>query len=293
MYASIPADRTTSLIVPGPISQPVTWTQAFPTRPMNCRDVLVQPRIRCQIVIPARLASTRLSEKLLLRETGKTVLHHTFEAASRATRPVGITVAVDCAKLLAEVRSFGGQAVMTDPDLPSGTDRVAVVAGLMPEVDAFINVQGDEPEIPGEAIDLVAELLEAHPDADVATLAAPIRERERLDDPAVVKVVRDLRGRALYFSRSPIPHARFWDDELLQRSPPVFLQHLGIYGYRRSFLMGLKHLPLSPLEQLEKLEQLRFLQAGCTIIVGTIDHATRGIDTSNDYRAFVRRRCGC
>lgn len=252
----------------------------------------IQTRFRCQIVIPARLASTRLPEKLLLRETGKTVLRHTFESASRALRPVGITVAVDCSRLHDEVISFGGRAVMTDTELPSGTDRVAVVAEQMPDIDGFINVQGDEPEIPGAAIDLVAELLEAHPEADVATLAAPIRDRQRLDDPAVVKVVRDSMGWALYFSRSPIPHARGWDDELLQAHPPTFLQHLGIYGYRREFLMRLARLPVSPLEQIERLEQLRFLQAGCKIVVGTIEHATRGIDTSNDYRAFVRRCCG-
>ncbi len=120
------------------------------------------PRLRSQIVIPARLASTRLPEKLLLRETGKTVLQHTYEAALVAERPASIIVAVDSQRLQAEVQAFGGQSILTDPELPSGTDRVAVVARQFPDMDAFINVQGDEPEISGSAIDLVAELLEQH-----------------------------------------------------------------------------------------------------------------------------------
>ena len=249
--------------------------------------------LKTQIVIPARLASTRLPEKLLLRETGKTVLQHTYEAARSATRPVNIIVAVDSQRLQAEVHGFGGEAILTDPELPSGTDRVAVVARHHPDTDAFINVQGDEPEISGMAIDLVAELLEQHPDADVATLAAPIRQRERLEDPSCVKVVCDHRGHAMYFSRSTIPHARSWDDQHLNCNPPAFLQHMGIYGYRRDFLLQLAELPPSPLEQLERLEQLRFLQAGCKIVVGVVPEPTQGIDTWNDYRAFVRRRCAC
>lgn len=244
-----------------------------------------------QIVIPARLASTRLPEKLLLRETGKTVLQHTFEAAQQARLPEGITIAVDCQRLKELVESFGGTAVLTDPLLPSGTDRVAVVARQMPEVDVFVNVQGDEPEISVEAIDQVTELLESNPQADVATIAAPIRDRDRLDDPACVKVVRDTSGRAMYFSRSSIPHARSWDDALLAANPPAFLQHIGIYAYRREFLLQLAELPPSPLEDLERLEQLRFLAAGATILVGTIEHAVKGIDTPDDYRAFVHRHC--
>jgi 3-deoxy-manno-octulosonate cytidylyltransferase (CMP-KDO synthetase) len=252
----------------------------------------VFPRLHAtsRIVIPARLASTRLPEKLLLRETGKTLLQHTFEAASAARRPTGITVAVDCEKLQREVESFGGDAMLTDPNLQSGTDRVAEVAAKLPNVDIFVNVQGDEPEISAAAIDLLSDLLECHPEAAVATLAAPIRERDRLEDPACVKVVCDEKGRALYFSRSPIPHARSWDDSLLKSDPALFLQHIGIYAYRRDFLLRLHSLPASPLEQIEKLEQLRFLQAGCQVLVGIIEHAPKGIDTTSDYRAFVRRQ---
>ncbi|GAB5403195.1 MAG: 3-deoxy-manno-octulosonate cytidylyltransferase [Aureliella sp.] len=241
------------------------------------------------IVIPARLASTRLPEKLLLRETGKTVLQHTHEAASAAELPSGITVAVDNPVLQETVHGFGGRVVMTDPALPSGTDRVAVVAEQMPDVEVFINVQGDEPEISADAIDQVAQLLIDNPSADVATVAAPIRDRDRLDNPACVKVVRDTNGKAMYFSRCPIPHARSWNDELLAQDPPMFLQHIGIYAYRRSFLLQLAELPPSPLESIERLEQLRFLSAGASILVGQINHALKGIDTADDYRAFVHR----
>lgn len=244
---------------------------------------------RSQIVIPARLASTRLPKKLLLSETGKTVLQHTYESASTAKRPSGITVAVDSAVLQETVEQFGGHAVMTDPELPSGTDRVAAVARQMPEVDIFVNVQGDEPEISAEAIDQVVQLLSENPSADVATIAAPIRDRERLENPACVKVVRTAGGRAMYFSRCPIPHARSWNDELLAADPPLFLQHIGIYAYRRNFLLQLAELPPSPLESVEQLEQLRFLTAGASILVGEIEHALKGIDTSDDYRAFVHR----
>ena len=280
---SSPAQSTGTALLPNNLSSAISSTAG----------ALSSHRPVSQIVIPARLASTRLPEKLLLRETGKTVLQHTFESARAAVRPSSIVVAVDSARLEKEVQNFGGAAVLTDPELPSGTDRVAAVARQTPGCDVFINVQGDEPEISGKAIDLVAQLLEEHPEADVATLAAPIRNRERLDDPACVKVVCDHSGRALYFSRSTIPHARSWDDALLNCDPPAFLQHIGIYGYRRAFLMNLANLPASPLEQLEKLEQLRFLQAGRTIIVGIVSEPTQGIDTWNDYRAFVRRRCGC
>src|SRR3569623_390254 len=242
------------------------------------------------IVIPARLASTRLPRKLLLRETGKSVIQHTYEAAQRARRAKGLCVAVDHDEILCEVQGFGGYAEMTDPNAASGTDRVAEIARRHPEVDIFCNVQGDEPELRGETIDLAIRLLEENTDVPMSTLCTPIRSREALNDPACVKVVFDRRGRAMYFSRSPIPYAREWDDRLLTAEPPHFFQHLGIYAYRRDFLLSLATLPQSDTEKLEKLEQLRVLDAGHTIRVGVVPHATRGIDTPEDYRAFVERQ---
>jgi 3-deoxy-manno-octulosonate cytidylyltransferase (CMP-KDO synthetase) len=200
---------------------------------------------------------------------------------------------------------------MTDPQAASGTDRVAEVARARPEVDLFVNVQGDEPEIAGESIDFLIELLAGAPHAMIGTLATPIRYRKDLQDPACVKVVRSHSGMALYFSRSVIPYPRDGfpgcdglpesESGLLDPSVPfsptdsqsgsnTYLQHLGIYAYRRDFLVNLDMLAPSELERIEKLEQLRFLQAGHQIAVGVIPKAPRGIDTREDYEAFLARQ---
>lgn len=245
------------------------------------------------IIIPARLASTRLPRKLLLCETGKPLIQHTYESACRATRPLGVRVAADHEEIASVVRGFGGHVEMTDPNAPSGTDRVAEVARHLTDAEIIVNVQGDEPEIAGSAIDLAIELLEANPTAVMSTLATPIRSREQLNDPACVKVVFDANKVAMYFSRSPIPFARQWDDSLLQDEPPHFFQHVGLYAYRRDFLLKLATMKPSRLEQIERLEQLRVLEAGHQILVGVIDEPTIGIDTPEDYRAFVRRASSC
>jgi 3-deoxy-manno-octulosonate cytidylyltransferase (CMP-KDO synthetase) len=238
------------------------------------------------VVIPARLASTRLPEKLLLAETGKPVIQYTYEAACRAIRPTSVLVATDSPEIVGIVEGFGGVARLTDPNAMSGTDRVAEVAADYDDVDVFVNVQGDEPEINPALIDQVIELLLSDPEAEVATLACPIREPERIVDPSCVKVVLGHDSRALYFSRSPIPFVR--DPETSVDAP--YLHHLGVYAYRRSFLDKLATLPPSPLEAAEKLEQLRFLQAGAKIVVGITAESASGIDTAEDYRAFVERQ---
>jgi len=244
---------------------------------------------RSYAIIPARLASTRLPRKLLLRETGKTLIQHTYEAAQKARRPAGICVATDSEEIFQEVLQFGGRAEMTSPECPSGTDRVAEVARRLPDVDIVVNVQGDEPEIAGSSIALAIQLLEDNPDAVMSTLATPIRSRRQFEDPACVKVVFDGRGRAMYFSRSPIPHPREWDDTLLTAEPPHFFQHVGLYAYRRDFLLQLATMPQAAIERIEKLEQLRVLHAGHAILVGVVRETTFGIDTPEDYRAFVAK----
>jgi 3-deoxy-manno-octulosonate cytidylyltransferase (CMP-KDO synthetase) len=245
--------------------------------------------LRSTIVIPARLASTRLPRKLLLRDTGKPLIQHTYEAVSRSSRASGILVAADCEEIASVVRSFGGRVELTSPDCASGTDRVAEIAGKVADVDIFVNVQGDEPEISPDAIDLAVELLERDPAAVMSTLATPICTREKLHDPACVKVIFDQRQRAIYFSRAPIPFARTWDDSLLAAEPPLFYQHIGLYAYRRDFLLQLASLPRPSIERLESLEQLRVLHAGYSILVGTIREPTIGIDTPEDYWEFVTR----
>lgn len=242
------------------------------------------------VIIPARYASTRLPRKLLLNETGKPLIQYTYEAALKARLPELVLVACDHAEILTAVEHFGGTVLMTNPNAQSGTDRVAEVAANMEQVDIVVNVQGDEPEIAGESIDHVIRLLIDHPHAATATLATPIRNQQQLEDPACVKVVFDHHQRALYFSRSVIPHPRSGiTTELLQREPPLFYQHIGLYAYRRDFLLSLTQLPQSPPEKIENLEQLRVLHYGFEIIVGVVNEPTFGIDTPEDYQRFVKK----
>lgn len=248
--------------------------------------------MKSAIVIPARLESTRLPRKLLLAETGKPLILHTYEAARKAKLPQDVVVATDSESIGYAVAEAGGRFFLTDPNLASGTDRVAVVAEQMPEIEIIVNVQGDEPEVDPVAIDQLIELLQQNPEAKMATVGTPIRDAEIMTDPARVKVVVGQKQQALYFSRAPIPHDR--DGELTSDNPDderrsSFLLHLGMYAYRRDFLQTLSQLPQTPLEQLEKLEQLRVLEHGYSILVGVVDEPTRGIDTRADYEAFVSR----
>ncbi len=241
--------------------------------------------MKTAIVIPARYGSTRLLGKPLLRQTGKYLVQHVYERASLSRRAHLIMVATDDPRIVAAVEGFGGRAVLTRRDHPSGTDRVAeVAAGL--DVDLVINLQGDEPLIDPEGLDLLPALLERDPGAVVATLATPLQSPEQWHNPHCVKVVCDATGRALYFSRSPIPFVRDGEPDLAER-PARFLQHLGLYAYRKDFLLHLASRPPEPLEQLEKLEQLRVLSLGQVIRVGLVEHAFPGVDTYDDYQRFV------
>lgn len=235
-------------------------------------------------VVPARFASTRLPGKPLLRETGQTLIQHVVEAAMRATTLDRVIVATDDPRIVEAVEGFGGEVVMTRDDHPSGTDRVAEVAARLHDADLIVNLQGDEPSIAGSSIDLLVRRLRHDPDAPMATLATPITDPEVFQDPACVKVVLGRDGRALYFSRSPIPYHR---DQPGFPDGSMGLLHLGIYAYRRPFLLELAKLPPSPLEQAEKLEQLRVLESGQSINVGIVAERSVGIDTPDDYRRFV------
>jgi len=246
-------------------------------------------RCRTAIIIPARLSSTRLPRKMLLCETGKPLLQHTYEAAQRCRRVDQVIVATDCEEILAVVEGFGGEARMTRVDHTSGTDRIAEVAADLPDCEIIVNLQGDEPEMAPEVIDAVIELLAGHEQAAVATAACPIRDVALIHDPSCVKVVCDHQARALYFSRSPIPYPRNWNEAWLHADQPRYWQHLGIYAYRRPFLLGFSQLPESAAEQTESLEQLRVLQAGHVVLVSPTNHSSKGIDTPADYAAFVRR----
>jgi 3-deoxy-manno-octulosonate cytidylyltransferase (CMP-KDO synthetase) len=235
-------------------------------------------------IIPARLGSTRFPGKVLASDTGKPLIQHVCEAAARASRVSRVVVAADDERIVQAVESFGGVAVMTDTDHPNGTSRLAQAARLL-NLDAdqiLVNVQGDEPEIEPSVIDAAIEALHTRntPIATCAAQAAPDDAR----NPNVVKVVVGADGCALYFSRSPIPHARDGGDA-------TTLRHVGIYAYRRSFLEDYVSLTPTPLEITEKLEQLRVLEHGHRIAVAICadvnTHA--GIDTPEQYRAFVER----
>jgi 3-deoxy-manno-octulosonate cytidylyltransferase (CMP-KDO synthetase) len=240
-------------------------------------------------VIPARFASTRLPGKPLLSQTGRPLIQHVVEAARRAQSLQRIIVATDDARIASAVTGFGGEVMMTRADHPTGTDRVAEVAARLEGARIVVNLQGDEPEVSGAALDKVVALLQNDPEVPMATLATPIQAELVYRDPACVKVVCSHRGRALYFSRSPIPFHRDGLPESARAVHPIALLHLGLYAYRREFLLQLGSLPPSPHEAAEKLEQLRVLDAGYSIAVGIVDEPSIGIDTPEDYRRFVER----
>jgi 3-deoxy-manno-octulosonate cytidylyltransferase (CMP-KDO synthetase) len=242
--------------------------------------------MKTAIVIPARYGSRRLPGKPLLRQTGKYLIQHVYERACQATRASTVIVATDDPRIVAAVESFGGHVVLTRRDHPSGTDRVAEAARRL-DADVIVNLQGDEPLVDPAALDLLPQLLERDPEADMATLAVPATSLEQWHDPNCVKVVCDVAGRALYFSRSPIPHVRDGSPDF-GAEPPRFLVHLGLYAYRRPFLFSLAALPPEPLEELEKLEQLRVLALGRRIHVGVVKGAAAGVDTYDDYERFVQ-----
>lgn len=239
-------------------------------------------------IIPARYGSKRFPGKPLARQTGKYLIQHVYEQVLLARRCQRVLVATDDERIIQAVQSFGGQAVMTRPDHASGTDRVAEAAKTLPkEFDIILNVQGDEPEIEPAAVDRLAGLLEARRDRSMATLACPFGRAEDVMRPDRVKVVLDGQGCALFFSRSVIPYPRLEGGR--PSEPTRWLLHLGVYAYRRPFLERFAAWPPTPLEQTEALEQLRPLEHGERIAVAVVEQASIGVDTPEDYAAFVQR----
>ncbi|WP_218314841.1 3-deoxy-manno-octulosonate cytidylyltransferase [Halomonas sp. 18071143] len=236
-------------------------------------------------VVPARFGSSRLPGKPLLDIAGEPMVAHVWRRAceSQAQR---VIVATDDERIREAMQAYGAEVVMTRADHPSGTDRLAEVSEQLSLAGdtLVVNVQGDEPLIPPVLIDQVAQRLADDPEAAMATLAEPIGDVDTLFNPNVVKVVRSLQGRALYFSRAPIP----WDREQFKTPPDwlttdAWLRHIGIYAYRASFLATYRDLTASSLEQLEQLEQLRVLQHGHAIQVALAAAANpAGVDTPED-----------
>jgi 3-deoxy-manno-octulosonate cytidylyltransferase (CMP-KDO synthetase) len=235
------------------------------------------------IVIPARMGSSRLPGKPLLAETGKPLVVHTLEAVRHCTRAARVVVATDDERVAAAVRAAWGEALMTSAECRSGTDRVAEAARSIAAEDIVVNVQGDEPEVDPAALEALIAAMENDLSVPMATLSAPILDDADLSSPSVVKVVVDARGDAMYFSRSPIPFARD------PAGPARPRRHVGVYAYRRDFLQRFAAMEATPLERTEVLEQLRALENGARIRVVPVDRAQAGIDTREDYDAFVRR----
>ena len=237
------------------------------------------------VVIPARYGSSRLAGKVLAKDTGKYLVEHTYRRALCAKRVDEVVIAADDERVMAACREFGAPCVMTSAAHQSGTDRIAEVVAQRP-CDIVVNLQADEPEIDPAYIDKVAGLLVDNPQAQMATLLAPFENADDAANPNIVKCVTDKNGRALYFSRSVIPYDRQAGGvgELSQ-----YRRHLGIYAYRRDFLMVYTALEQSLLEKCEKLEQLRVLENGFTILTATVERAWDGVDTPQQYAAFVAR----
>jgi len=239
--------------------------------------------VTATVVIPARYASTRFPAKILASETGRPLVQHVVEQVRKCRLVRDVIVATDDHRIAASLKPFETKVVMTEEGHPSGTDRIAEVAAHL-EDDIIVNVQGDEPEIEPETVDGLIELLRKSGSA-MATAATPFPEGADEGDPNLVKVVMDQNGRALYFSRLPIPFLR----DAAHGHKPAYYLHLGIYAYARPFLLKLAGWKPTPAEHAEKLEQLRVLEHGETIHVLKVDRATHGIDTPQQYQAFVKR----
>lgn len=255
------------------------------------------------VIIPARLASTRFPRKVLADRTGAPLIRHVYDAASRATRPSRVVIATDADEVARAAAAFGAPCVMTREDHPNGTSRLAEAAaalGLQPD-DIVVNVQGDEPELDPGAIDAVVAALE-RAGAPMATVASPLgadadgvpnpaRASADLINPAIVKVVLARDSTALYFSRAPIPHDRDALDAAAPHAsaPARPLRHIGLYAYRARFLARYVTMEPTPLERTEMLEQLRVLEHGERIAVAIVPAGPEGIDTPEQYEAFVRR----
>jgi 3-deoxy-manno-octulosonate cytidylyltransferase (CMP-KDO synthetase) len=227
-------------------------------------------------VIPARYGSSRLPGKPLADVQGTPMVVRVWRQTKRAHAVAEVIVATDDERIAAVVREAGGRAEMTSPDHASGTDRVAEIARRFP-AEIYLNVQGDLPFIAPQDLDALIAPMRAEPSVMMATIATPIIDEREWQNPNVVKVVRDQNGDALYFSRSPIP---FWRDH--QGPPGSALRHIGVYGYRRAFLLEFAAWPPGQLEQIEKLEQLRAMERGHRIRVVRSVAPSIEIDTPED-----------
>jgi 3-deoxy-manno-octulosonate cytidylyltransferase (CMP-KDO synthetase) len=232
-------------------------------------------------VIPARFASSRFPGKVLAQVSSKSVLQHVYERASLARYLTATIIATDDERIYQAARGFGARVVMTRADHVSGTDRVAEAASAE-NADLVVNIQGDEPLIDPAAIDAAILPLAHDPEIVMGTLKKAIEDPREITDPNVVKVVTDRTGDAIYFSRCPVPYQRD------QAGPGAHFKHIGLYVYRRDFLLRYPALPVGPLEQAERLEQLRALENGYRIRVVETECESLGVDTPEDLERVCK-----
>jgi 3-deoxy-manno-octulosonate cytidylyltransferase (CMP-KDO synthetase) len=243
-------------------------------------------------IIPARFASTRFEGKALADIMGKPMIQHVYERTVRASHVSEVIVATDDERIVAAVRAFGGRAEMTGKGHETGNDRLAEVAARL-DSDIIVNVQGDEPLIEPAMIDEAIEPLVADPALPMATLKSRIKSLHEFLSPNVVKVVTDWEGFALYFSRSPLPNFRDkWNDlkdEAFSSGRLLCYKHVGLYVYRRDFLLQFAQMSPTYLEMAEKLEQLRVLENGYRLKVVETEHSSIGVDTPGDLEKVLEK----
>jgi len=253
--------------------------------------------MKCAAIIPARYQSSRLPGKLLLPIAGKPIIQHVWERVRSCREIAEIWVATDDKRIQKVVESFGGKAVMTSPNHQSGTDRIAEVAANL-DADIVVNVQGDEPMISSSTIAEVTRPFQSDEEITITTACTSVRGVDELFDTNCVKVILDVEGFAIYFSRLPIPfhrlpgtnHSNYYN--CIEKNPLLikhFYKHVGIYAFRKEFLQIFVNLPMSYLEQIEKLEQLRLIENGYRIKVLEVGRMERGVDTREDYEYLKKK----
>jgi len=239
-------------------------------------------------VIPARFASTRLMGKPLADIGGKSLLQHTYEGACTSKLMNQVVIAVDDEQVAKVVKSFGAAAIMTPKDCATGSDRIAIAAKEFPKANIIVNIQGDEPFISGMMIDQAIEPLLFDPDVNVSTLAKRIDNVRELKSSSVVKVVFDYKNFALYFSRSQIPFVRDAQSDTEALESADFYKHIGLYVYRKEYLIKFTQLESTDLENWEKLEQLRMLENGFKIKIVETEFDSFSVDTPEDLEKARR-----
>jgi len=235
-------------------------------------------------IIPARYASSRFPGKPLIDLKGKTMIQRVYEGAKKSTRITEVIVATDDQRIYDEVVRFGGKAMMTNENHPSGTDRCAEVAANFPEMDVVINIQGDEPLVDFRQLDQLIDAFE-NPKTDIATLGNLTMTHEDVENPNRIKVVVNAKNTALYFSRSAIPNSYHSKGNPLENYP--YMRHIGLYAYRSSVLKELTKLEPTSLEKIESLEQLRWLYYGYTIQMVETSIETPNIDVPEDVEKVL------